>query len=171
MTIICGLHQNGETWIGSDTHSIGQTGKYKGRPKWVLHEEWAVGYSGFLRAGNLIRGYADTLFHNLESPFDFTQRLRPVLVDNGFLSDSDPGPPSYGCSFVLANKQGVWDVCTGLSVEATEEICCRGSGAMFARGAAYGLGASDTESLVRMAVNAALAFDENCGGEVWIAKL
>lgn len=176
MTIICAMHDSQAecTWIGSDSLvTDGRTMAPHMPVKWAVGNGWAVGIAGDLRTVNVFKHYADKLFKDLKSPFEFTLRVRKIFDDEGYETADGSGAKNYAQDLILANSKGVWAICSMLSVVdiPSMELWADGSGQRFALGAAGALGSTSPENCVRKAIEMAIRYDAGCGGEPWILKL
>ena len=174
MTIICALHdpETRSTWIGSDRRAVDNGTKVDVGPKWTLSDGWAVGHAGNLRAANLLQANADDLFHDLDGPLTFTNRVRSILEADGFNKDSAEGPGCWGQQMILATADSVWSIGITLEFYVIEagEFWADGSGRSFALGAAFAHH-GDAEHKVHAALMAAITYETGCGGEPWIHEL
>ena len=178
MTIIAALHdpERGETWIGSDTIAVCHGIRSEIGPKWALHCEWAVGLSGEARVLNLVRERRGDLMAGLKGPEHFTQRFRDLLKAEEF--DLKPGEGYAGptsCQWGLLVRPGeIWHVAGDFSFVRMEPYWAEGSGFRLALGALRTLVNGfdlPPRRIIGAAVEAAVHFDTDCGGEVWLHKL
>ena len=182
MTIICALRdpQHKCTWIGSDTQVTTGDQAVDFGPKWIIHKGWAAGCAGDLRTINVIAANAKTLFENLKTPYVFSQRLRTVFQAEGIQAaksaDSEEGgAETFGQDLILVSTRAVWVLDTSLSIYKSPagRASAEGSGAAYALGAAFSLRTSKQapDTILRAMIRAAMAFDPNCGGRVWLRRL
>lgn len=177
MTIICAVHRNGETWIGSDRQATqGWRIGHASVKKWIVHGDRALGVSAELRLVNLVANEFDLMA--AESSYALSKTLRDLMLANGFQSKSDPdgGAAGYNFSALYATPSGVWDIDQSFGVLAVDdgEMAARGSGLEYALGAFHALrsvGNNDLSNLVMLSVEAAIAYDTGCGGEPFVKKL
>ena len=140
MTTICVYcSATGSTVIGSDLLAACGSGvPSSGEPKWIRHNDWALGYTGELRAGNILRHHADIIL-KYDNPYEITEAMRRLFGEHGFDSKPDNGDsaPAYASSFILAGPGKAWDICGQLSYQPIEEgiVWARGSGSQYAMGA------------------------------------
>lgn len=183
MTVICAIHDRGETWIGSDTQAL--IAAYRPEisgPKWVSLNGVAVAAAGDLRTLNIIQEHPDRLLGDLLGPFAFVERLRALLAEFGY--DAKPygdteRAPNFGTSLLFADETQVCDICPEFSVaEAMPgSMAARGSGQDYALGvffALYAAGILTGEGpahVLRQAIAAAIKYDTGCGGEPWAQRL
>lgn len=174
MTIIAAVRdpERRITWIGSDTLAVQGGTKMLGCPKWVVRKPWAVGVAGNLRTTNVIAAHANDLLNGLAGAYDFTCRARGLLQQDGYNTDTDEGAKAYGQNMILAHPGRVWSICVAFGVFDIPggEVWADGSGR------AYGLGAGHVakggpRARLRAAVEAAIRYDDQCGGEPWIDQL
>ena len=167
---------NSETWIGSNTGStVGDAPLPAFDRKWLLHGPWALGLAGDGRAFNLLEAEAETLFDGLEEPYELTQRIRQLFDDAGIKDPDKASVPAYGQAMILASAGAVWDLDSALAHSriADGRLWARGSGMDFALGADHALAdmALSAETRVRKAVEAAMANDVFCPGDLFLHKL
>lgn len=167
MSVICALHHDGRTWIGSDTAANDGGLLTQCDPKWTLYGEWAVGAVGSSRTGDLIALNAEALFEG-DPLKTFPNKLQEILKEHDFNTDTEAGSPSYGVNLMLANPSGVWDICSGLSLAKCYGFWAQGSGRSLAIGAAYARVLAHPDQIVKLAVEAAIQYDTGCGGKPWV---
>ena len=75
--------------------------------------------------------------------------------------------------FLIANPSGIYQVAADMSVTEFQKYYAIGSGSGPALGALYALydSSRDAETLARKAVEAAVAFNVHCGGEIVVRKI
>jgi len=171
MTIICVLNDPNHdcTWIGSDSLAIDSYGrKIKIESKFVVYGQWAVGVTGNMRLTDILANNADEMFHRLDGPNDFIDRLIAVMKRHDF----DMSPASNSCApnggqELLLARAGYdpWVILGDFSVYSDGRFAAHGSGSDYAMGAYFGC--RDIEK----AIEAAIKYDSKCGGEVWIHRL
>ena len=178
MTIICALHDSakGGTWIGANTGStVADTPLPSHDRKWLLHGHWALGLAGDGRAFTLLEAECEALFDGLEEPYELTQRIRRAFDDAGIKDPDKASVPAYGQAMILATAKAVYDLDSALahSPIADGRLWARGSGMDFALGADHALADLDlpAETRVKKAVEAAMANDVFCPGELFLHKL
>lgn len=177
MTIIVALHDPKAkcTWIGADRliSAGGPLMSLYHSEKWSRYGDWAAGMAGNFRTNVLVQNNAEGLFSDLSGEFEFTNRLKALFIEDGYSTDTDEGPKSYGGSAILVNASGVWSIGPCFEVQAItpSELYAEGSGRKYAFGAATALQGGDAETIVRKAVEAAIRYDPYCGGEPWIERL
>lgn len=183
MTVIAAIHEQGETWIGSDTQAL--IAAYRPEitgAKWVSVDDVAVAVAGDLRTLNIIQEHPDRLLGDLSGPFAFVERLRVLLAEFGYdakpYQDTDR-TPNFGGPLLFADKTRVCDICPEFSVvEAVPgSMVARGSGQDYALGVFFALSAArilagdGPAHVLRQAIAAAIKYDTGCGGEPWIHRL
>lgn len=173
MTIICALHQDGETWIGSDTlaTAAGGTRAQGAVKKWIVKGSSALAVAGDLRALSVLQSI------DLECGLlEVCASIKRLIVADGHTSDTESGAPAYGFSAILARPDGVWDIdccCAPIEIEPGR-LWARGSGMHLALGCDWALriyGALGTAARVNHAVLAAIHYNTGCGGEPFIRRL
>lgn len=100
----------------------------------------------------------------------FNNRLKDLFAEDGFNTDTAKGPKDYGQAIILANNSGIWMIgpCFEMVTIPPGELCAEGCGLEYAFGAGAALQGGDAETVVRKAVEAAIRYDDGCGGEPWI---
>ena len=180
MTVLAAMHcsHSRSTWLASDTASSSGDLRLLVGPKWIVRGPWALGVAGHLRTMNLFEHHADSLFADLQGAYDFSQKARDLLRADGYVSaKEDTGPLEFGQALMLAHATGVWTVGSDFSFSPipADTFWAEGSGRDLAIGAAHALNAASiavpAREVVRLAVEAALAYDFLCGGPAWIAEL
>ncbi|MEM7224381.1 MAG: hypothetical protein AAF495_15480 [Pseudomonadota bacterium] len=178
MTIICALHDSaaGGTWIGANTGStVADSPLPTYDTKWLLRGPWALGLAGDGRAFTLLEAEAESLFDSLEAPYELTQRIRQLFDDAGIKDPDKASVPAYGQAMILANAQAVFDLDSALAHSRIAEgrLWARGSGMDFALGADHALADLNlpAETRVKKALQAAMANDVFCPGEMYLHKL
>ncbi|MCL5269865.1 MAG: hypothetical protein M1457_04760 [bacterium] len=89
-------------------------------------------------------------------------------------AENDDSPfGDLDASFLIASPRGIYEVAGDMSVTAFEHYFAIGSGGEFAMGALFALYDTDlpAEALARRAVEAAIAFNVHCGGEIDVVRL
>lgn len=173
MTTLAGLHIPGKgTWIASDSQATSDNLKIGPVGKWVRRGAWAVGCAGDFKTICVMQGQTDTLLNGATSAGEVVQRLEKLLVTNNFAAGSDGpfGPPIWGQSFLIASDHGLWDVdmSLGLFAVPANTLWAAGSGRDFALGAGFGAAQNpDAAERVRLAIEAAMAFDVMSGHGGW----
>lgn len=176
MTTIVAVRDGKRTWIGSDTQWTGAGVSNFGEPKWVRFGQWAAGISGSLRTLNLVSGNAKRIFDDLDSPLEFTERLRATLKDYDYdIKAVNAGEaPTLDSSMILATPGRFWSICEELSISGHERFWAVGTGYLVALGAMSALDRFKTtksEDMARIAIETAMQFDTGSGGEVWMDVL
>ncbi len=178
MTIICALHDtaNGETWIGSNPGAtVGDSPLPAFDRKWLLQGPWALGMAGDGRAFTLLEAETEQLFDGLEEAYELTQRIRQLFDDAGIKDPDKASVPAYGQAMILASAEAVYDLDSALAHSRIEDghLWARGSGMDFALGADHALAdlALPAETRVRKALQAAMANDVFCPGEIFMHML
>ena len=180
MTILVALHDPKDkcTWLGGDTMvRVGGTHHYNDL-KWFIYDQWAVGCSGETRCMNVIEARCDDIFSGIDGPFEFSENLSTVLRDEGFgntAKENESGPINFGYELILASPRAIWsfDGVLGFDPQQNGKITACGAGDTLALGAAYAAAAlgCPAETIVRLAIEAAMAHSIYCGGEPWFYQL
>lgn len=175
MTVVCAVHDRGETWIGSDTRACrGELIVPTIAHKWHVHDRLALGVAGDSRVHNIVGVSRETLLEN-DAPFAVAEALRTVLkeYDIGFASEDRAGAKNMGQYFLLATPKAVFSIGACLAVAQIKDgwLYAIGSGGAEANGAGHALREEPPQFRVRAALLAAMAFDAGCGGEPYIRQL
>lgn len=186
MTIICALHRDGETWVGSDRLRSGGYQIAMSKSKFVFRDGWAIGVAGWARAADVIENHLGPLPTDIWS---LSLWLREALETDGFVrapaNGEDHLVKNFGVGFIVANAQGVWDVDAGFACSPIPEgeMLARGTGSDFALGAFQALTgpftlwapadrpAITTFGVVEAAVLAAIKYDSGCGGAIFVKHI
>lgn len=172
MTIICAISDGKETWVGADSMAVGNGAMINSIEKWSFAHGWAAGAAGNLKTINLLHENADKLFDRLSGPGEFVARLATMF--EGYNTDSEQGPKSFGQDIILASQNGVWSICETLSYVhiPRNHLWADGYGGHFGLGAGNLKGDSRTnEERVRAAVYGAISNTNRCGGEIMVREL
>lgn len=91
-------------------------------------------------------------------------------------SDEDDDHSPFGdldATFLIVNRNGIFQVSCDMSVTKFENYCAIGAGSDFSYGALFTLydGDHDAEALAVKAVEAAITFNASCGGEIRVKKI
>ena len=111
--------------------------------------------------------------------FEFFLRLwsdlhKKYSFVNDQIDEKEAGPfGNLDSTFLIAGRAGIFYVGPDMSVTRVKHYFAIGSGAQFALGALSALYDSklDAEAMARRAIEAAIAFDTYCGGEVQIHRV
>lgn len=164
MTTLVGLHCEGQgTWIGADSQTTADNLRMGPVGKWVRKGRWAVGCAGNLRTLNLMQAETDGLLDGVRSAEEVVRRLERLMNNHNYAAATlEPfGPPAYGQSFMIASDEGLWDIDISLSVLRIPSgtVWATGSGRDFALGAGFACAEADPVQRVRVAMQAAMAYD------------
>ena len=182
MSIAVVVSKNGETVIAADTMTtLGHTkvphdlhAAQKIRPiggSWLATTGWGL-YDNLL--DDFLARNKTARLESQRGIFEFFLKLwgalhkRYTLV-NDQTEEKESGPfGNLDSTFIVANRRGMYYVGPDLSVTPVTRYFAIGSGAPFALGAFHALygGRLGAEALARKAVEAGIAFDNYCGGEV-----
>ena len=174
MTIICAQRVEGGVLIGSDSRvCAGDFICPAPQMKWekvALNNKRWVGWSGHLRS----------MFYDFDVDIDiltFVSSFRSWLKEDGW-DAGEPGrgcPANYAADLIVVDDGLVYHVHgSGSVVDFGDNFCAEGSGREYAYGAAYALradGITNPELVMRTAIEAAIKYDNNCGGDVFIKKV
>lgn len=175
MTIISAFHKPGYgTVIGSDSQIIcGNRKRFTPNGKWTIGPYWATGSSGPARLRELIEINRDTLLVADITPFEFSRKVREILIEDKLEPCKGNSEPSlFKIDIALASPHGLYQVGSD-GHSSQEEWVSLGCGEDFAAGAAHILrqqGASP-EDIVYSALSTAIKYDVSCGGKVWMHLL
>ena len=111
--------------------------------------------------------------------FEFFLRLwsdlhKKYSFVNDQIDEKEAGPfGNLDSTFIVAGRAGIFYVGPDMSVTKVKHYFAIGSGAQFALGALNALYDSklDAEAIARRAIEAAIAFDTYCGGDVRIHRV
>ncbi len=94
-------------------------------------------------------------------------RVKYALLNDQANTDKDPFA-DLDSSFLVASRNGIYGISSNLSVCQFKQYHAIGSGCDYAFGALYALYDSSlgAEAIARAAVEAAIRFDTDCGGEI-----
>lgn len=170
MSIICALHRGGETWIGSDTMCSANGTKLTVGSKWSECGGWWVALAGDLRGHDVIARLALA-----DDAFDAASAIKAALKADGFQGQERTGAENLGQNIMLARAGAVVSIgCDFSLVPIPEgELGAGGSGCDYALGAAWvaGRDTCPTRNVVRLAVDAAIRYDDGCGGDAWTMRI
>jgi ATP-dependent protease HslVU (ClpYQ) peptidase subunit len=174
MTIVCAITDRVHTWIGSDRQTTigGDLAVPLRDGKWqALPSGWWVGVSGWARLETLIASCTERSY----DPLGLAMRARALIQADGWeKEDCGAGPEQHGISMLLAKPGEVWSVDSSWHVvrRPDHELAAIGVGSAVAHGADYALRVSSGyASRVKVAIEAACAYEPNCGHGVWTRKL
>jgi ATP-dependent protease HslVU (ClpYQ) peptidase subunit len=186
MTIILAVSKDNETVMASDTRitygseiipgdnlavdkiiKIG--GSYIGSSGWGVYDNILADYLHDKNAVQLDGAQSIFLF--------FMDLWRDLHKRYSFVNDQSGGKDSpFGdldAKFLIANSSGIFLVSSNMSVRKFNKYYAIGSGSSYSLGAMNVLydGDHDAMSIARRAVEAAITFDNACGGEIDIKKV
>lgn len=174
MTIICAYTDGTDTWIGSDLLAVrAGTRMILPQGKWVVHDGWALGTAGTMRAEVVQRREAHELFKNTEDPVEVCERLQAAYRKYGITSirDERDGMEVFSAGAILARRGRIWDVDRSLTPVPWEpgRLLADGSAWEIAVGAAWARSRLDPRSIVEIAIKAAVACRPNTCEGSWVA--
>jgi len=170
MTIACALKTDTGVWIGADSRLTMRNGFIVPveSNKWVpLHPYLWWAFAGHTR----IQAVVEKLeFDTTDGAEEVHEIIRAAVKEDGWNSDADRGEiVDYAYDLLLVNPDRVcFAHGSGSFADFGDAFCAIGSGRDYAYGAAFALHGMDPEVIVRSAVEAAIAFDVNCGGSVYV---
>lgn len=175
MTVIAALHQNGETWIGSDSQRDWGGARLILGSKVIAAPGIAMGCSGNSKLQLLIRKSLDVIVADHDE-WGVAKRIRAALDDDKWAHmtcDDGKGPANYGMSIALATPSQVFLISADFMVQpfADGDLMAVGSGADYAIGAGEVLRAASPEARVRAAIQTAIKWDTGCGGDAHVMRV
>lgn len=187
MSIALAIEKNGELIVAADTlTSFGHTkvppvlhaadkvrrvgGSFLATTGWGLYEnilDDVVARRKSIRLGSRqqVFEFFLRLWNDLHKKYSFV---------NDQIDEKEAGPfGNLDSTFIIAGRAGIFYVGPDMSVTQVEHYFAIGSGAPFALGALHALHGTklDAEAIARRAVEAAIAFDTYCGGDVLIHRV
>lgn len=182
MSIAVAVQKHGELVIAADSlTTIGNTkvplGLHAAKKirrvgaSWLATTGWGV-YENILE--DYLTKSRGVRLESQQQIFEFFLKLWKALhkrytLVNDQIEEKDSGPfANLDSTFLIANHRGIFYVAPDLSVMTVSRYFAIGSGAPFSLGALHGLydGRLDAAALAKKAVEAAIDFDNFCGGEV-----
>ncbi len=183
MSIVVAVQKDGLIALASDSLSV--FGSHREDQTNIINNQKIVsvgssylGYTGWGLYGNILSHYLKkqktpprlTDEHAIFSFFlKFMKDLRDRynLVNDQANSEKDPFADLDSC-FIIANRSGIYGVSSNLSVCQYRTFHAIGSGCDYAFGALHATYDQElpVEAIARCAVEAAIRFDSDCGGEV-----
>lgn len=174
MTVIAALHQDGETWIGSDRAWV--SGE---RPSPCDLAKWASLDGRWLAcSGN--GATLSTLLHDPErfigaDAFDTAAKVLEFFKTSGYRGEPSEGGGAlgFGNAFIFADASGVWDIDSACCVVPINhgELWARGSGVDYALGVGHDRRGDHSKDRVRRSIEAACRWDIYCGGRPFVRRL
>jgi ATP-dependent protease HslVU (ClpYQ) peptidase subunit len=182
MSIAVAVQKHGELVIAADTlttfgntkvpHALHAAQKIRrAGSSWLATTGWGL-YDNILQ-DHLARARGVRLGTEAQI-FDFFLKLwkalhRKYTLVNDQIDEKESGPfGNVDSTFLVANRRGIFYVAPDLSVTTVQRYFAIGSGAPFGLGALHALydGKLGAAALAAKAVEAAIDFDNYCGGEV-----
>lgn len=172
MTIICGMREQGATWIGSDTQWLkGGNEREDGGPKFIVRPDCAIGINGSGAYLTLLDAHANEIDSSWSGHGMFLWATEH-FGQFGVKPEEKPGYPSWwDCSFIWARLASLCSICPTGGVIEHDGFFARGSGDEYALGAAHALSDMHAEQRLAAAIQAAMHYDTGCGGSVWLHRL
>ena len=175
MTTICAIydqHRDG-VWIGSDTRVTTGSLALDCRPKWHIHNQWAIGVSGAVRHSNTIEHHWPELVGKHANIYELATALRAKVKDDGF-KEQDEKSPWWEIGTIITDSKTIWRVGSDFCYLELprDQFISMGSGSHFALGAATGLRRFDQafcpKKVMEVALGAAITLDHHSGGQTWL---
>ena len=188
MSIVVGVQKDGLTVLASDSLSV--FGSHREDQTNIINNQKILtvgaaylGYTGWGLYGNILAHYLkkqktqpkltdETSIFSFFLKFLKDLRAHYNLVNDQASGDKDPFADLDSC-FIVANRRGIFGVSSNLSVCQYRTFHAIGSGCDYAFGVLHAL--YDTkmsaDQIARVAIEAAIRFDSDCGGEVVINKI
>ncbi len=186
MTIILAVNKNNETVMASDTRITYGSEIIPGDnlvvDKVIRIGGSYIGSSGWGIYDNIL---ADYLSNKTGVQLDGTQSIFSFFIDlwadlhkrypfvNDQSGDKDSPFGDLDAKFLIANSAGIFLVSSNMSVRKFNKYYAIGSGSSYSMGALHVLYDEDldAEQIARKATAAAIAFDNDCGGEIQTRKV
>jgi ATP-dependent protease HslVU (ClpYQ) peptidase subunit len=174
MTVICGLHHRGETWIGADSRATGNHGIVfaSSVKKWAVGPSAAIGLSGEAIGTQVLHRNRDEILKT-GAPMEIVDRMADALKPHFKESGDGDGAKAWGFTTLLATHHAIYDVdSTFMALEIESGVLwARGSGKEYAIGAGHAMRGDNPMARIRRALEAACQFDSGCGGQLFIHRL
>ncbi|HRX85120.1 MAG TPA: hypothetical protein P5572_08885 [Phycisphaerae bacterium] len=188
MSIVVAVKKNGRVAVAADTmHSTGSRRE---------HPDNIVQRSKLRRVGrSVIGGVGWSVYDNILDHYLGSRKTAPSLKDERAIFDfflkfwrvmrqkyqmvsdqterEDRSPfCDLDSEFVVVNARGIYHVSSDISVMQFEKYVAIGSGDRYAYGALYALYGTrqPIEKMVQTAANAAVHYDQSCGGELEVVQ-
>ncbi len=187
MSIIVAVRKSNRVALAADSQS--NFGSHKFPPDNHKAEkireigESLVAFSGWGLYENILDDYLAHLksvrLEDQKEIFTFFRKLWKQLREKySFVNDQskDANDSPFGdldSSFLIVNRNGIFDVSSNMTISHFEKYNAIGSGAEFALGALHALydGEGDAASLARAGVETGMAFSVYCGGEITVKEV
>jgi ATP-dependent protease HslVU (ClpYQ) peptidase subunit len=181
MTAIVAYKDSEFIYYGSDSRVTFDSGPvYDTTNKWrVMSGRNAknpilIGCAGSARLDNLIVSSAKN-FENAESIFEVSDHIKKAILLDGWKEEKDEGgePPSYSVDILIIFEKHLYRIGSDLSVTQIQDFqfVAVGSGEPYCLGAAYGSKSKKPKDMIKVALNAAIKFDPNCGGRMFMGTI
>lgn len=189
MSIVVAVKKGGKVVIAADTmHSTGSRREHPDnivqRSKLRPVGRSVIGGVGWSVYDNILDHYLATrkqrpALTNERAIFDFFLKFWKSLRDKYQMVNDQPDREDRSpfcdldSEFIVANARAVYHVSSDLSVMQFEKYLAVGSGDRYAYGALHALydTRQSAEWLARKAADAAVHFDQSCGGELEVVSL
>ncbi len=188
MSIVVGIQKENMTVLASDSMSV--FGSHREDQTNIINNQKIVqigssylGYTGWGLYGNIFSHYlsrqkaAPKLTDELSIFSFFLKFVKDLrdkynMVNDQANTEKDPFADLDSC-FIVANRKGIYGVSSNLSVCQYRSFHAIGSGCDYAFGVLHAL--YDTpmpaDEIARVAVEAAIRFDSDCGGAIVIKRI
>lgn len=174
MTVICALHQNGETWIGADSRACGSHGQIIAGSikKWIVSADAAIGSNGEAIATQILHRNRAVILH-VPNPCQIADEFKSLIIPAFKESGDTESAKAWGVSSLIATHHGVYDVDSAFHVMEINRgtLWARGAGRDFAIGAGNATRGDNPMARVRKALEMACEFNAGCGGQLFIHRL
>lgn len=180
MTIICAYKDSESIVYGSDKRITFDSGTtYDVCKKWIqIGEEnesgIIIGAAGSARLDNLIMSSAKN-FGTAKSPYEIADLIKRAVIADTWkeTKDEDGEPQSYNIDLLLICDGNIYRIGSDFSVTPIPEFTfvAAGSGENLALGAAFATKNKKPKEILKVAIQAAIKHDPNCGGTFVIDEI
>jgi ATP-dependent protease HslVU (ClpYQ) peptidase subunit len=180
MTIICAYKDSESIVYGSDKRITFDSGTtYDVCKKWIqIGEEnesgIIIGAAGSARLDNLIMSSAKN-FGTAKSPYEIADLIKRAVIADTWkeTKDEDGEPQSYNIDLLLICDGNIYRIGSDFSVTPIPEFTfvAAGSGENLALGAAFATKNKKPKEILKVAIQAAIKHDPNCGGTFIIDEI
>jgi len=187
MSVVVAVRKDGQTVMASDSmsvfgHHCEDHTNIASTDKILTVGSSLLGITGWGLYGNIFNHYLSSRrtaprLSGEREIFDFflkfwrELREKYSLVNEQANTDKEPFA-DLDANFLVANRKGIFHVSSNLSVCGIRRFYAIGSGCEYATGAMFALYETkqSAEAVARKAVEAAIRFDTDCGGEITVKK-
>jgi ATP-dependent protease HslVU (ClpYQ) peptidase subunit len=176
MTIVCGYRdREGAVWIGTDSRTTGGSFIFpEAADKIVRYGRWTLGHSGQGSGIDLLRRKGGVIAE-ARTPEDVAEILQALYKEADFRKmPDDNGAPDYAQNTILASADSLCGIYgDGSIIVPSWGFLAIGSGSPYAYGAAFALRdyVDAGRVIVMEALEAAAAFNSDCGGELKLLRV